>query len=357
MKKSLLLALALCLASLAVFGLGCRNTSQSRVAALDTLRSRESQDTSKTAGIKQSTTTDIVTDDEVPVLAYLQFTKDSAVKVSRGDELRDGVQNMELIAGDEVEVITGEARLMYPETGISILKQGSKIVIMPSKNAGDGFADQILLEAGEIWTRLERTFGANEDFSVEANEVVAAVRGTGFGVSLANGEVNITVADHQVNVTTRAALKTAKDTGREVVLAAGNSINIKPGDLKTPSDPRAELLKHIAKVSDTNKRSLFYRFALRKIEATEIQRPILPFKWSAPIKINSILQDRLTPEQLRRLKNIILRQTELRPQLLDVERLFLLREATSVQFAPPLRDILPLEMTPTATPSSVGPAI
>ena len=66
---------------------------------------------------------------------------------------------------------------------------------MPDGEAGTGLGAKIILEAGKVWTRLERLLGRDETFSVESSDVVATVRGTAFGVSLIDGDVDVTVAD------------------------------------------------------------------------------------------------------------------------------------------------------------------
>jgi len=347
----------LLMATTLIFGAGCRRNPPNipRQNNLNTVQTIDNnQDT-------ESETDEVDTFEvgDPTTLAILLLTQNSKVTVSRGSEVTDAVSQMELYPGDEVNVIAGEAQLLYPDIGISILPEGTRLVIIPGENADNGgFAAEILLEAGKIWTRLEHVLGSDESFSVEASNVVATVRGTAFGVSMVNGEIDISVAGNQVAVTTRNALKNIKDSvAGAVMVAAGNAIKVNPATLISGENPRAELLKKLRRVTDTEKQDLYYRFGTTRLEASRLKKPDQTFKWSAPINIGEKLIERLTPEQIERLKAIQARQIQIRPELLQNEstiRELLLR---SVRFQIPLKEVILLDMQTTDNPTADGPTI
>jgi hypothetical protein len=354
MKKSLITLSFIALASMLVVGGACRRTPP-KITTSNTVTPPATEAIETADDIVEEV--DISEVGDAATLAILLLTQDSQVTVTRGEEQTEAVNQMELYAGDEVSVVKGEAQLLYPEVGISILPEGTKLTIMPGEGAENGgFSSQILLEAGKIWTRLEHVLGSDESFSVEASNVVATVRGTAFGVSMVNGEIDISVAGNQVSVSTRNALRNLKNTAQKAVLvASGNALKINPTLLKAGENPRAELLKRLRKVSDTEKKDLYYRFGTQRLDMADLKKPDQTFKWSAPINVNDKLKDRLTPEQIQRLKAIQAKQVQIRPELLKDEARLRDLIIKSVQFQVPLREVILHEMTTTDTPSANGP--
>ena len=355
MKKSLLALSFIALAAIVVLGGTCRRTPP-KVPVSNTVTPPATETIEESADDAMEEI-DLSEVGDPATLAILLLTQESQVTVTRGDEQTDAIHQMELYAGDEVNVIKGEVQLLYPEVGISILPEGTKLTIMPGEGTENGgFSSQILLEAGKIWTRLEHVLGSDESFSVEASNVVATVRGTAFGVSMVNGEIDISVAGNQVSVSTRDALKNLKDTAQKAVLvASGNALKINPALFKSGDNPRAELLKQLRKVSDTEKKDLYYRFGTQRLDMAKLKKPDQTFKWSAPIGVTDKMKDRLTPEQIQRLKAIQSRQIQIRPELLKDEAKLRELIKKSVRFQVPLREVLLHEMTTTDTPSANGP--
>ncbi|MDF1496569.1 MAG: FecR domain-containing protein [Patescibacteria group bacterium] len=342
-----------------IFGAGCRRTPP-------TVSYEKNDNNPKTAQINPSDNAlmdkdelDVSEVGDPSVLAILLLTQNAEVTVSRGAEQTQAINQMELYAGDDVDVTKGEARLLYPNIGISILPEGTRLTIMPGEGAGDeGFSAQILLEAGKIWTRLEQVLGSDESFSVEASNVVATVRGTAFGVSMVDGEIDVTVAGNQVAVSTREAMQNLKETVQNVVMvAAGNSIKVNPSILIPGQNPRAELLKKLRKVTDVEKQDIFYRFASERLDIATLKKPDQTFKWSAPINVGDKLEERLTPAQIERLKAIQLRQIQIRPELLQTEAISRDLIQQSVRFQIPLHEVILLDMQTTDTPTADGPTI
>ncbi|MDD5438532.1 MAG: hypothetical protein PHC70_05345, partial [Patescibacteria group bacterium] len=164
MRKSLnFMALATVFAGLSFFGWGC---SQQQPTVIN--QPVDQTQTATTTEINATTTEEVVAVQPKP-LAYLLLTKEADVKVRRGVDETNGVPEMELYEGDEVEVISGQARLLYPDTGESVLPQGTKLRLLPQGQPGEnGLGVQLWLEAGKVWTRLERLLGKDESMSVDA---------------------------------------------------------------------------------------------------------------------------------------------------------------------------------------------
>ncbi|MBD3281890.1 hypothetical protein GF391_04040 [Candidatus Uhrbacteria bacterium] len=338
-----------------IFGAGCKRTPPQIPSANENQPPATQEANNKQDQDQQMQEVEV---GDPATLAILLLTQESQVTVARGDESTDAVHQMELYAGDEVSVIKGEAQLLYPEVGMSVLPEGTRITIIPGEDAENGgFSSQILLEAGKIWTRLEHVLGTDEDFSVEASNVVATVRGTAFGVSFVNGEIDIKVAGNQVAVSTREALKNLKETAQKAVLvASGNALKIDPANLKPGENPRPKLLAKLRKVSQTEKKDLYYRFGTRRLNITDLKKPEQTFKWSAPIGLKDKVKERLTPEQIEKLKAIQDKQIRLRPELLEDEARLRNILQDSVRFQTPLRQVILEEMTTDETPSATGPS-
>lgn len=336
-----------------IFGAGCRRTPPEITFQNGDNTSAKEQDRQKE---QQEATVDIEKT-EPQTLAILLLTPNSQATITRGDEQTQAIHQMELYAGDEVRVVQGEVQLLYPEVGVSILPQGTKLTIIPgTEDVDGGFSSQILLEAGKIWTRLEHVFGSDDSFSVEASDVVATVRGTAFGVSVENGEIDITVADSQVTVTSREAMKRLKKTvQKSVIVAAGNALTINPQLLQAGENPRNVLLKRLRKVSEAEKENIFFRFGKRPLDIGAIQKPEQTFRWSAPIGINDKIKTRLTPEQIERLKAVQVNQIKIRPKLLEDEARMKELIQKSVRFQVPLEEVILKDNTTDTTPSATGP--
>jgi len=301
---------------------------------------------------------DKVSTDFNPIIAYLVMVKDAKVKITRGNETVDGVPDMELYIGDEVEVTSGEVRLLYPDTGLSVLTNGAKVILSVNddvENTGDSLKTRIILEAGNVWTRLERLLGTNENFEVEAGDLVATVRGTAFAVENNNGDVSVIVADHKVAVFKKGV---KKDKRARIVLASGYKVMVSKDSLDgSAGQLRRQMLRRIRRVSSKEKNKTLYRFVKRPLVLDRLKRPDQPFRWTAPIDANKI-KGTINPKLLDRLKSLKDKQFNDRPSLLDKEKELRLLKLKSTYFRLPVRTILQSELEPmNLKPQVSGPQI
>lgn len=255
-------------------------------------------------------------------VAYVLLNGGSA-NVTRDGETIVAVENTELSEGDRIVVTQGTVSLVYPDTGESRLETGTDLTIVADASAG-GLFTELRLAAGRVWTRFDRLFGNDEHFSVAGNGVVATVRGTGFGFGLVNGDVDVQVADHEVDV----AKEDAEDQPAKLV--AGEGFRVRAEQIAQMQAAGMKTL--IRALSDTERKAEGFVFGTRRIAIERLRRParaIRPFR-SAPV---------IRPEIDRRLQ--ILRRAAL----------------LKAGFTAPTRGILPSDIAPnTAVPGVNGPA-
>lgn len=343
MKKSILILGLLGLVSLSIYGWGCAKKPAFQAPVNQVQGSETSTKPTDTAIV------------EPTPLAYLLLTQGAAVTVFRGDQQTKGMNEMELYAGDEVQVASGEARLLYPDTGMTVLLAGTKILLVPKgdpKNGGLGL--DIWLEAGKVWTRLERLLGSDESFSVTGSNVVATVRGTAFGMALENGLVDVEVAHSQVKVTSLVTLNVGSTISTSVTLAAGNGIKLDPNQLDKTADIKAIMQKNIRTLSPAETADLGYRFGLMKIDGALLKKPLVPVRWSVPInldKLRNILSTSTLSRWMSYAEWMIQNQTILRSAETQLQT-----NPLPVRFVAPLMDVNLLNVTPTTTPKTRGPS-
>jgi len=138
--------------------------------------------------------------EEVNSIAYLKLNG-GAASVTRGNSTAAGADDVELESGDRVQVTSGTVSLIYPNAGETQLDTGSNVTIVSDGSGTGSVFAELQVASGEVWTRFERLLGTDEHFSVQANGVVATVRGTGFGVLVDGDAVDVQVAEHSVDVT------------------------------------------------------------------------------------------------------------------------------------------------------------
>lgn len=254
---------------------------------------------------------------EAPALttavAYVRLNGGSAM-LFRGEEKKDAVENAEVATGDRIKVTNGAIFIVYPDAGMTRLEHGSDVTIL-SDTAARGILAELRLASGRVWTRFERVFGKDEQFSVAANGVVATVRGTAFGVSILGDEVDVQVAEHDVAVTPEIA--DVKEKPAVMMAKAGEGVKV---------HANATLKRAL---TDVERNSVGYRFALRKLTTEQLRRPQTPQKLfeRAPV---------LTPKLERR--QFFLRQT-------------MLQRLETSGFVAPTRPVERREVAPGATPS------
>jgi hypothetical protein len=229
-----------------------------------------------------------------PVAASLRLEAGSAVTIVRDGASVSGSDEMDLYYGDQLTVDQGEATISYEHTGVSVLQEGTVVTIaLPSGSASapvssDSLFVRLEVIAGGLWTRLERTLGKNETFQTGSNRVVATVRGTAFWFGYDGTNVDLKVAENEVELTDEDAPgKRLRIANREVFHA-----------------PLAVMKKNLSS-PETAWRKAFVRAATKEEEGS---RPFLRMRTQIkPELMRRIRRDagrrrvRMTPEMIRAL--------------------------------------------------------
>ncbi|MBU0540600.1 FecR domain-containing protein [Patescibacteria group bacterium] len=263
------------------------------------------------------------TADELQPIAILALDGGTAA-LTRAEKIFPVQDGLELLAGDTIEVTMGTVMLVYPEAGASYLDEGSKVTLLPDGEGEESVFAQIEVAAGSIWTRFERLLGSDERFSVIGNGVVATVRGTAFGFELTDDGAEVQVAESEVDV---SSLENRRDKVLAVRLKAGEGLITKAAELKK-ADPAA-LKARIRQLNEQEKARAVFLRVKQKIQAEILKRRIERVRLEEKPLIPKALEDRLTPEQLERLR-----------------KLKMLQEAQG--FTAPVRSVLPNEIAPNA---------
>ncbi|MFA5185681.1 MAG: FecR domain-containing protein [Patescibacteria group bacterium] len=214
-------------------------------------------------------------------LAYLEL-KGGKAKVSRAGLTVDAADGMEIESGDRLKVDSGTAYLVYPGSGKAQLETGTDLVFLAYDNGGL-FVD-LKMAAGRVWTRFERLLGANEQYEVTANGVVATVRGTAFGVSLDADGVDVQVADHYVavmNETSPAAAAPVKLSAGEGLKIVTKGVLLK--DIKILSTA-------IRRLSATEQLDAGFKFGSLRIPMESLVKPINVLRLRVPASVPFDLQ-------------------------------------------------------------------
>jgi hypothetical protein len=243
---------------------------------------------------------------QLAVVGYLRVGPGASATLQRGDafpaEAKDGT---ELQSGDRVAAKSGDVEVVYPDAGVTRLDPGADVQLVAREASADGssVAAQLELFAGRAWTRFERVFGSGEEFSVEANGVVATVRGTGFGVVReADGSVDIQVADHAVEVSSQAddEKKWAEGKSKNAlpVFGAGERIRLSAGQaLKIPARRAAGFLGKakgsVRELTPAERKLAGFVFAQSFLPSSRSRRPDRPVRLPSAPSLPSAVQRRV----------------------------------------------------------------
>lgn len=256
------------LAVLTLFGFGCLRIGP-RIVRVPSAPVQE-----------QASSTRSIPLDSRPV-AYLELAEGAAT-LTRGESRVPAQDRLELLIGDKLTVNRGPVTLIYPDMGASRLESGTEIVVLADDSAQEGSFTEIRLLAGEVWTRFEQLLAPQDEFSVVANGVVATVRGTGFGVSLENGQTDIEVAEHQVEVTSEKingqwTLSASVPVGNLVTVAAGEGLRISAQDIEA-AKAQGELRTRVRKLTERERLRQGFIFGSKKIPLERLRRPDAPIR-------------------------------------------------------------------------------
>lgn len=145
---------------------------------------------------------------------------------------------MPLMVDDRIETgADGKAEIAWTGYGRTLIAANTKLTITSADHGSsdDGIAAKLKLEAGRVWTRLERLLSSGSSFEVKASNVVATVRGTSFGVGLDQpGKVEVKVAESNVSVARTASADSDVVVGTPVLMMPMQRMEMTEKDTSLP---------------------------------------------------------------------------------------------------------------------------
>jgi hypothetical protein len=134
----------------------------------------------------------------------------AALRVERGSATisTSGLEQV-VASGAETEVKSddvisvsddGRASIVWDGYGRTLLDAGTHLSVVEAERPKDeSLRARVLVNIGRTWTRLERILDLDSEVSVGANNVVATVRGTSFGVERQGNQTSIKVKESKVD--------------------------------------------------------------------------------------------------------------------------------------------------------------
>lgn len=318
-------------------------------------------------------------DDEMPKgLAYLKIPENSEAIVLRGDKQLTAPDNMAVYAGDQIIVNRGEVFLIFPDAGASKLIENTTVTVLPDGDlkAGQGIGALIILESGKILSRFERILGLGEKYSIEADNVVATVRGTAFSVSKYHDDVQLQVAESRIQVATRDVYdflnsRGSIPPGMGWELSAGSQITLKMEEFKNLAkiDPLPEgsfagfdaeyyfeslFLDRTAKMENQALRTKDFNWMTQKFAQGFVQMPREPYYWSAIPVIDEKYQDLFNPDRLEEWRLYQIWLEEHQEEIRQAEAIKSEMQSEGM-FAAPAAEASN-DSAPSTSPGSAGPA-
>jgi len=235
--------------------------------------------------------------EEVTSMGVLALEGGTATLV-RGDVSVDAEDGTELLPGDTLKVTSGTVLIVYPDSGASHLETGTEVTLLPDGDGKGSVFAQVELTAGSIWTRFERLLGTEETFSVSGNGVVATVRGTAFGMEIVDGEADVQVADHEVEVSVLEGRKDSALAKKTLKLGSGEGFRVAADAMKR-LDPSG-MKRLVRKLSQKEKAKRGFDFMSKKMSQELLKRRAKVHMPGVPI-IPVEFRDRIDPTLLERL--------------------------------------------------------
>lgn len=160
--------------------------------------------------------------DKVASFRVAVLDTDVSKKQAEEQEFSKIEKETEAFAGDQLKTsITGRATILQPNDAIASLGKNTTITLAAIDPDG---GSKIKLESGDIWSKIKRLSG--QDYEVETENMVAAVRGTAFAVRFYGSGSDLLVLEGIV----RAKVKDPKTSqiipGLEIEVKTGFKISI-----------------------------------------------------------------------------------------------------------------------------------
>jgi len=167
--------------------------------------------------------------------------------------------------GDELKIgESATASILFFDDSVSRLAPGTSLVIADLDGAAGADESHVLLrlEIGNIWSKVTKLINQDSTFAVETNDVVAAVRGSAFDVSVdETGQMEVVAVEHTIALTDA-------ETGKSVAEVIEGS---QASAQTEQSDDEAELEIEVAAISADFRQAAWYVENAEKDEKHEEQ--------------------------------------------------------------------------------------
>ena len=212
------------------------------VAGFLWMRSMQPTKTGPVLPVTTSSTTEtpvepVIADEKIEIKgkAVLENVKGN-VTIFRADMQLTGKDNLVLIEGDRIVVAKdSEATMFWPGYGKTQIASESELIVTQFEQPAEKTSLKVSLQllTGRVWTRLEKLLETDSSFDVHANDVVATVRGTSFGVKKQPGLVRVDVMEHTVEVMRFRNARTMKLTATKMTEIKDKDESLAMGTMST----------------------------------------------------------------------------------------------------------------------------
>lgn len=107
-----------------------------------------------------------------------------------------------------------QANIIFPSGSIARLDESSSVSLADFSNSDSSIFIKLKLEAGNLWSRVQRLADKETDYEVETSNTVAVVKGTSFNMSFSEGKTKLEVFSNKV------ALKAIDPQTRQLIVGA-----------------------------------------------------------------------------------------------------------------------------------------
>ncbi len=108
---------------------------------------------------------------------------------------KSAIAGQELKVGDIIRTLAGKASVVFFDSSVLRLDENTEVAVKRLSKSSVSLKQA----SGQTWSRILKVSGI-QDYKIETPTTVATVRGTGFGVKVADGDTKIVVKEGKVHV-------------------------------------------------------------------------------------------------------------------------------------------------------------
>jgi len=93
-----------------------------------------------------------------------------------------------------------QANIIFPSGSMARLDENTTVSLTDFSDSGQSILVKLKLEAGNLWSRVQRLADKETDYEVETSNTVAVVRGTSFNMFFGQGKTKLEVLSNKVSL-------------------------------------------------------------------------------------------------------------------------------------------------------------